>query len=287
MSFLDKNRLFESVRMLVSNTIPKLNTGQQLTIRFFDDSSLEDDQAHYVYFFRRPDESYTVSFGPHIKRLAEIDTSVTYVLRKSGWSEPSVRKLRASFTKPGLRTRLEVEQAFEEAIDGLLCSTVLGTPIAIAIREIELVREDLSRYQLLLEDPKRNLLISQEEHDDSRAAKRIRSGMRHSRNLKKSKRLSERRIRSAARIGNIQTAPFYSGMVVLKDHQEMPVCLMSIDPELKEVRWFDDQQWRTVSMESFNLDSHAKSALEPIESSLAARIYPEAFRPTPDSGEQE
>ena len=287
MSFLDKSRLFESVRMLVSNTIPKLNAGDQLTIRFFDDSSLEDDQAHYVYFFRRPDESFTVSFGPHIQRLAEIDASVTYLLRKSGWSEPSARKLRASFSKAGLRTRLEVEQAFEEAIDGLLCSTVIGTPIAIAIREIELVRDDLSRYQLLLEDPKRNLLISSEEHDESKAAKRIRLGMRHSRNLKKSKRLSERRNRSAARIGGIQSAPFYSGMVVLKDHQEMPVCLMSIDPELREVRWFDDQQWRTVSMESFNLDGNTKSALEPIESSLAARIYPQAFRPTPDNGDDE
>ena len=283
MSFLDEDDLYESARRLVSDCVPKLPAGEKLTIKFYDRNSIRDKYAYFIMFFSRPDGSFSVSFGPPLERLSEVDSSVAFLLAKSGWSRPDSRRLRPSFQKAGLHSRLDIEQAFEEAVDGLLCATVMGTPVAIGIREIELVRKDLSSLGLFLKDPRKNVFTAK-KMSGAPFRKTLWTRFLHQKNLRKSRNIEKMRLKPKEEINPLKKPPFYSGLIVLKDHQQMPLCLMEIDPELNEVNWFNDEKWVKVAIDDFGLRGRSKDEMEPIEISVASRIFPEAFRSTPDSG---
>lgn len=286
MSLLDSDNLFEAVRNLVSECVPKIPIGEKLTIQFLDQSFSKEDGGYFVYFFRKPNGSFTISFGPPVDQLTELDASSSYVLRKSGWLPPNPRKLRAGFCQSGLWSRLDIERAFEEAIDGLLCATVMETPVAIKIPEVFLVASYLPSSQLVLTDPRENIFVSYKDAVSGDFFSRAMTWLAVRANSTKLSRLNRR----ANRASNVKLAsqrpPMYSGLVVLVDHQQMPLCLMSIDSELNQVRWFDDDQWETAPLDSLKLHSKTRSDLVPIENHLAARVFPNAFQNSSQNGEE-
>ena len=234
--------MYESLKVLVSNYVPSMSLGERLTFLFSEKDGLNGEDRHFIYVFKGPDGDHSVCFGSSPDWMRMHNSSVAYVLKRSGWTTPNARRLRVGFSQSKLFLQSEIERSFGEAFEGLRMLT--GSDLQfVEIAELERIDLTLLINSFTPVDARHKFMAPRNGQNSDFASL---SGKKPITKRKMARELG--RLKKAKRDFLPPQRTPNTGLAVLVDHLWMPLSLVFLDVERQEVRCYTGRKWISTSM---------------------------------------